>query len=72
MEKTITLDYGLHCIVTDNWKRYDIPMTMYNLETLAIQEERFGMYVLDPLTLDPIDNEFDLDAIQAVLATNKK
>ena len=27
--------------------------------------------VLDPLTLDPIDNEFDIDAIQAVLVTNK-
>lgn len=66
MEKEITLDYGLHCLITDNWKKYDVPMTMYNLMVLAGQQKRFGFFVLGPLTLDPIDNEYDLDAVESV------
>ena len=71
MEKIITFSYGLRCILIDNWKKYTVPMTMYNLETLETQKELFGMYALDTLSYKPINNKFDLYAIKAYLESNK-
>lgn len=75
MKRTLTTDYGLKAIITDDINdiaKLDNPMIdKYHRITAQAQKDNCGYYILDTENHFPIDNEYDLDAIYGMLKSLK-